>query len=135
MWEEETVIQEGGQELKLQYAGTSSDGQVLGLKVMVRSGLFTGEHEFELHKSLVDEAAKSLAAMHRALQGKYEIHDGESASYLWFEMYEGGHMEVRGVLTGRLTDRGYQELFRFVLYTDQTTLPRMIEVLREILVE
>jgi hypothetical protein len=138
VWEEESVLSEYNSELTLSHLDTYSDyypymGQrTLRIRVSV-SSRFSGSDDFYLTLEKIRSVIETLTKMHRDLTGTCEIKSMalDSDSYFKLEMVDNGHVSITGQL-GSVDDDDY---LKFKIYSDQTILTRLIQILQDMVTE
>ena len=134
MWEDESVTSDYNSDFTLKLVNTYQDyypymGQTtLQIRVSVNSR-FSGSDNFYFTLEKIKSAIEILNRMHQDLKGICEFKNMEihSDSFFKLEMVDFGHVSVTGQF-GSMVDDDY---LKFSLYSDQTVLPRLIQILQE----
>jgi hypothetical protein len=138
MREIKSVLGDYNSNFTLQHIDTFNDyypymgHTTLEIRVSV-SSLFSGNDDFYLTTEKINSVVETLTMMHQDLQGKCEIKnmDSDSDAYFTIEMEKYGHLSIIGQLGSTWQD----EYMKFRVDSDQTILPRLVQILTDMVNE
>jgi hypothetical protein len=132
MIEENEIIKSEGNNLTISLLKVfrETSGLQYNIFIKVGKGLFCGSESFYLYHNHLLSILDSLTSMHEKLTGQCEIKDELEEPFIIFKKEKYGHMSVYGQF-GETNSGNY---LNFVLISDQTVLPLLINTIKSFLV-
>jgi hypothetical protein len=136
MWDEESVISDYNSNLILTHIDTYPEyyqfKNTLKIRVSINSQ-YSGYDYFYLTTEEIKSIIETLKKMHQTLKGRCKIKNMElySKSFFKLDMVDHGHVSITGQF-GSIKDDDY---LKFKIYADQTIIPRLIQILIDMMRE
>jgi hypothetical protein len=135
IWEYRTIIESESSILQIKGVGDSPPpSDIFWLSIKVRPDFrFCGETELYLQKNGIIKFINELTQMHKETKGQSTIKCLGWGSYLSCEIGKSGELFVSGLLNKRFDEENMHLRFKF--NADQTYIPPLIQVLKEIITD
>lgn len=98
----------------------------LTFNIKIKSGDFSGASNFCISKENLNLIFNTLSNMYKKLEGRCEIFDNDSDSYITIDMNKLGHLNISGQIGGSYEDH----FMKFKFSSDQTILLNLIQLLK-----
>jgi len=98
-------------------------------ELTVKSDGFSGNSHFCVRRDEIELLCNELEKLHSTLSGTCRISDNDSDSFVEFNIFENGSLQVSGQVGGSYNDH----FVKFKFITDQTCIPQFVDDFKKLL--